>query len=160
MFSQSPTRHVTRNEEETRAFGAALAADLVPGSLVAMSGELGTGKTTLMKGICGYFHCDSQVTSPTFTIVNEYRGTSLIFHADLYRINRSEELEEIGFEDFARNDAVTIIEWAERAWGFLPVPRVEILCDYGEGECERVYTVLYCREDKDSLLVPAERETK
>jgi tRNA threonylcarbamoyladenosine biosynthesis protein TsaE len=106
----------------------------------------------LIKGICSFFQCEEQVTSPTFTIVNEYRGSLVILHADLYRINHPAELEEIGFEDFGRNDAITIVEWAERANGFLPLPRLEILCGYGEQENERTYEILFCRDAEKSLL--------
>jgi tRNA threonylcarbamoyladenosine biosynthesis protein TsaE len=144
MLSTEAVTYITHSERETCVLGEALASEFLPGTLVALRGELGTGKTTLIKGICRHFQCERQVTSPTFTIVNEYKGSVLILHADLYRIGSTEELEEIGFEDFSRDDAITIVEWAERADGYLPVPRIEIACDYGDDEHDRIYRILFC----------------
>ena len=153
MLSTEAETYFTRSELETQALGEAIAQKLHPGTFVAVQGELGTGKTTLIKGICRYFECEDQVTSPTFTLVNEYKGSVLILHADLYRIAATRELEEIGFEDFSRDDAVTIVEWAERAGGFLPLPRIEIVCDYGDEERDRVYRILRCELPENSLVL-------
>lgn len=116
----------TNNEDETIDAGKEFAKRLQPGDVVALYGELGSGKTEFVKGICDFFEVDQPVTSPTFTIMNHYNTTNLnadlpIYHIDLYRINKIEELKEIGFEDcIFTNDAIKLVEWAEKANNLLP----------------------------------------
>jgi tRNA threonylcarbamoyladenosine biosynthesis protein TsaE len=110
----------TNNEEETIKFGEKIAGALVLGDIVALYGDLGSGKTALVKGVCRYFEVEEIVTSPTFTIVNKYNGTMnnlpiTIYHIDLYRIEKEKELLEIGFNEYLRDsDAITFIEWSEK----------------------------------------------
>ncbi len=132
----------SNSEKETRAFARELAATLRAGDVVALCGELGAGKTAVAKGICAAFGCEDQAASPTFTIINEYRGSIRIFHCDLYRISSIEEAVEAGVRDAFQPDALTLIEWPERAAALLPSSHVRVQCDYGEEEFERVFTVL------------------
>ena len=144
---------IAKSEGDTRALALALAADLHPGMLVALSGELGTGKTALVRGMCEHFGCLEQVTSPTFTIINQYEGSVSIAHCDLYRLDTVDALFETGIADILQGDAIVLIEWAERALALLPFPRIEILCDYGEEESERVFAVAEVATVEASMLL-------
>jgi tRNA threonylcarbamoyladenosine biosynthesis protein TsaE len=145
---------IAADEGATRSLAREIAAGLRPGMLVALSGELGTGKTALVRGICEYFECLEQVSSPTFTIINEYTGSAAIAHCDLYRLDSVDDLFETGIADILQGEAIVLIEWAERGFALLPYPRLEILCDYGEDENERVFTVADVAQAGASLLVP------
>ncbi|OGU59426.1 MAG: tRNA (adenosine(37)-N6)-threonylcarbamoyltransferase complex ATPase subunit type 1 TsaE [Ignavibacteria bacterium GWF2_33_9] len=110
----------TNSEEETIHTAEKFAAGLTPGDIVALYGDLGTGKTEFTKGICNYFGVEEIVTSPTFTIVNKYNAKInkkplTIYHIDLYRLEKEAELLEIGFNEYLNDDeAITIIEWSDR----------------------------------------------
>jgi tRNA threonylcarbamoyladenosine biosynthesis protein TsaE len=144
----------TCSEQETRLLGREIAARLAVGSVVALSGELGTGKTTLARSICGFLDCEDQVTSPTFTIINEYDGSLPVYHCDLYRLHAIDEMVSVGMEDVFASDHVVLVEWAERAMGLLPVPRIEIICAHTERESEREYTIRTVSDDSESMLAP------
>ena len=107
----------TNSPEETIALGRELAASLSPPKLVILRGDLGAGKTTLVKGIAEGFNAASQgdVTSPTFTLIHEYRGPSAtLYHIDLYRIDTPRELETLGLDDLITENSVLLIEWGEK----------------------------------------------
>jgi tRNA threonylcarbamoyladenosine biosynthesis protein TsaE len=107
----------THSAEETIALGRRLAAQLQPPKLVVLRGELGAGKTTLVKGIAEGFQAaaQEQVTSPTFTLVHEYRGPKAnVFHVDLYRVDTERELETLGLDDLRDERSVLLIEWGEK----------------------------------------------
>lgn len=104
---------ITRSEAETETAGAALAKGLRPGTVIAMYGELGAGKTALVRGLAAGLHSSARVTSPTFTIVNEYPGDLELFHFDMYRLGSSDELFDIGWEDYLSRDGVCVVEWSE-----------------------------------------------
>ncbi len=110
----------TYSEEETIQLGRAFAAQLTTTDIVAIHGDLGSGKTEFVKGICEFFKVEEIVTSPTFTIVNKYNGIKdqgqiTIYHIDLYRIEKDSELLEIGFEEYLNDSsAISLIEWAEK----------------------------------------------
>jgi tRNA threonylcarbamoyladenosine biosynthesis protein TsaE len=116
---------VSSSENETIKMGNKFAQSLKLGDCVAFHGDLGAGKTEFIKGICDFFQVDELVTSPTYTIMNQYNGYKAhkdirIFHVDLYRIKRIEELDEIGFEEcIYTNNAIKLIEWSEKADGKL-----------------------------------------
>ncbi|MBV9340196.1 MAG: tRNA (adenosine(37)-N6)-threonylcarbamoyltransferase complex ATPase subunit type 1 TsaE [Acidobacteria bacterium] len=108
---------ITHSSEETVALGRELAAMLAPPKLVVLRGELGAGKTTLVKGIAEGFRAASEedVTSPTFTLVHEYRGRSAtVYHIDLYRVDTPRELETLAIDDLIGEDSVLLIEWGEK----------------------------------------------
>ena len=98
------------------------------GDLVALTGELGSGKTCLIQGIAVGLDIlnPKQVTSPTFTLINEYQGRVPIYHFDLYRINKLEELFDLGFEEYFYGKGVTLVEWAEKILDWLPPQRLSI----------------------------------
>lgn len=108
------------SEQETEALGAALAARLSAGSLLAFTGDLGAGKTAFVRGLARGLGITTRVVSPTFTIVNEYEGGRLpLFHFDLYRLSGADELFDIGWEDFLARGGVCAVEWSEHAQGAL-----------------------------------------
>ena len=116
-----------QNAEETEAFGLALAKRLKAGDISAMTGNLGAGKTTLTKSIAAGLGIEEMVNSPTFTIVQEYRGGRLpLYHFDVYRIGDMEEMEEIGFEDYLCGEGVCLIEWGDMIRDILPKTYQEI----------------------------------
>jgi tRNA threonylcarbamoyladenosine biosynthesis protein TsaE len=107
----------TNSAEETIAFGRALAEKLTPPKLVLLRGDLGAGKTTLVKGIAAAFGAarEDDVTSPTFTLVHEYRGPSVnLYHIDLYRIDTQRELDTLALDDLRSENSILLIEWGEK----------------------------------------------
>jgi len=134
---------LTHSAAETTAFGRSLAASLVPPKLVLLRGELGAGKTTLVKGIAEGFQAakEEDVTSPTFTLVHEYRGPKVdVYHIDLYRVDTLRQLETLGLDDLMADNAVLLIEWGEKFPRFLRERNVEIALE-SVGEDERRITV-------------------
>ena len=134
----------THSAEETVALGRTLVGSLTPPKLVLLRGDLGAGKTTLVKGIAAAFEAASEedVTSPTFTIVHEYRGPRAnLYHIDLYRIDTQRELETLGLDDLRSDKSILLIEWGEK------FPRLLLDCDLEIsleriGENERTIVVL------------------
>jgi tRNA threonylcarbamoyladenosine biosynthesis protein TsaE len=117
----------SRSRAATQKLGARLGAGLAGGELLALSGDLGAGKTAFVQGLArGLGVTSARVASPTFTIVNEHPGRVPLIHVDLYRIADPSELEEIGLRDYLGRAAVVAIEWFERAFEFLPAERLEI----------------------------------
>lgn len=104
---------ITHSERETEAAGAALAAKLPDGAVVAMYGELGSGKTAFVRGMARGMGIDCRVSSPTFTIVNEYEGERTLIHFDMYRLGSADELWGIGWDDYLDRGAVCAVEWSE-----------------------------------------------
>jgi tRNA threonylcarbamoyladenosine biosynthesis protein TsaE len=104
---------ITNSEHETEELGARLARVLHGGCIVAMFGDLGSGKTALVRGMARGMGLNARVTSPTFTIVNEYLGPVDLIHFDMYRLRSSDELFDIGWEDYLSRGAVCAVEWSE-----------------------------------------------
>ncbi len=105
---------VTNSPEQTEALGAALGAALQPGTVIAFTGDLGAGKTAFTRGLAGGLGATERVTSPTYTIVNEYlSGKMPLFHFDMYRLGSSDELFDIGWEDYLHRGGVCAVEWSE-----------------------------------------------
>ncbi len=117
---------ISHTAEMTHQAGHQLSQALQPGDLVALSGDLGTGKTVLSQGICEGLSVDDVVNSPTYTIINIYEGRLPVYHFDLYRLGDVSELDELGYEEYFWGNGLTIVEWAERAQGFLPDQRIEV----------------------------------
>jgi tRNA threonylcarbamoyladenosine biosynthesis protein TsaE len=130
----------THSTEETVAFGRELAREIVPPCLILLEGDLGSGKTTLTKGIVSGLGAarEEDVTSPSFTLVQEYGGEPRVFHADLYRIDHAPELAGLGFEDFLGQRAIVIVEWGEKLWDNAPAPQVVIRMEHRSSEERRI----------------------
>lgn len=129
----------TGSPAETLALGRRLAEMLEPGDVVALEGELGAGKTHLAKGICAGLGVDADdVTSPTFTIVHEYGGHLPVYHVDAYRIERVEELFELGYDSFFFGDGVTLVEWPERVQPLIPPDALWVRLSHAGGDRRRV----------------------
>ena len=128
----------THSADETIALGRDLARHLTPPKLVLLRGDLGAGKTTMVKGIAEAFDAALQddVTSPTFTLVHEYRGPQVtVIHIDLYRLDTEKELATLGLEDYMRDDSLLLIEWGEKFPRLLRNRDVEIVFErLGENE--------------------------
>jgi tRNA threonylcarbamoyladenosine biosynthesis protein TsaE len=120
IFDQNTLDFISHSEAQTRRLGARLGELLEGGEIIALQGELGTGKTRWAQGVGQGLHVDQLVTSPTFTLVNEYLGRLALFHIDMYRINREDEALAFGLEDYLYGDGVCLIEWAERISAILP----------------------------------------
>lgn len=128
------------NEEETCDFGVKLAEGLQPGDVIALIGDLGTGKTTLSGYIARGLGVQQRVNSPTFTIVKEYHDGRLpLYHFDVYRVCDPEEMFNIGAEEYFYGQGVCLIEWADLIEEILPEDTKYIYIQYGEKEGERIY---------------------
>ena len=125
----------TSDPDATRTVGAALASLLEPGTVVALYGDLGAGKTHFVKGLCGALGIDeAQVTSPTFTIVHEYDGADFpVYHLDAYRLERPEELLALGFDDYAYGEGLCLIEWPARIEPLLPPDTLRLRLSHRDG---------------------------
>jgi len=133
---------ILRSPEETRALGRKLGALLRAGDFIGLTGELGTGKTLLVRGVAEGAGAPGTASSPTFALVNVYRGGAVsLQHLDLYRLSGPAELFALGFEDLLAEPAATLCEWAERAGAALPADRLEIHLD-STGPHERRATLV------------------
>ena len=119
-----------KNEDETERFGRALADQLMPGDIVCLVGDLGTGKTALTKAVAAGLGIEEHIVSPTFNIVKEYRSGRLpLYHFDVYRIGDVEEMDEIGYEEYFYGEGVCLIEWSALIAEILPPEAVHIRID-------------------------------
>ena len=133
----------THSAEETTELGRSLAADLKPDSIVLLRGDLGAGKTTMVKGIAEGFQAAKadDVTSPTFTLIHEYRGPeATLYHIDLYRIDTQRELDTLALDDLMTPKSILLIEWGEKFARFAQERDVEIAIEHTGGD-DRVITV-------------------
>jgi tRNA threonylcarbamoyladenosine biosynthesis protein TsaE len=137
-------REITTNSpEETIAFGRTLAELLTPPKLVLLRGDLGAGKTTLVKGIAAAFEAanEEDVTSPTFTLIHEYRGPRVnLYHIDLYRVDTQRELDTLALDDLRSKQSILLIEWGEKFPRFVREREVEIALQR-DGETGRKITL-------------------
>jgi len=120
---------ISRSEAETTKAGAEFAKLLRSGDVIAFYGELGAGKTAFIRGIAQGLGLDARVSSPTFTIVNEYLGRIPLFHFDMYRLHNADELFEIGWEDYLERGGVCAVEWSENVSGAFPPETINIRID-------------------------------
>ncbi len=127
--------YISTSYEETQKIASEFAKTLKSGDTVCMYGDLGAGKTAFVQGMAKGLEIEEPITSPTFTIVNEYSGTLPLYHFDVYRIADSDEMYEIGYEEYVYGDGITVIEWAELIEDILPDNRfaVIILKDISKG---------------------------
>lgn len=133
--------YLSHSPEETEQLGEQLGRTLRPGSVVAYRGDLGMGKTAFTRGLARGLGCTCRVTSPTFTIVNEYSGALPLFHFDMYRLDSSDELFDIGWEDYLSRGGVCAVEWSERVEDALPDDTLWVSFARGDGENDRIITV-------------------
>jgi tRNA threonylcarbamoyladenosine biosynthesis protein TsaE len=132
----------TKSPAETEALGERLGAIVPAGTVIAYTGDLGAGKTAFTRGLARGLGIKERVTSPTFTIVNEYEGGRLpLFHFDLYRLGSSEELWDIGWEEYLDRGGVCAVEWSERCEDALEEPIVRVDLRRGDGDEDRVLTI-------------------
>ena len=133
---------VLNNEADTRRLGLEIAESLDPGVVIALVGELGTGKTALTKYLAEGLGVTEEINSPTFTIVKEHRSGRLpLYHFDVYRLSNVDEFYDIGGEEYLYGDGVCVIEWADRIAEALPEDTVWIRLEYGGKEDERTVTI-------------------
>ena len=128
------------NEDKTKEIGYKLGQLLQPGSVICLIGDLGAGKTTMTQSLAKALEVDDYITSPTFTIVNEYEGKMPLYHFDVYRIGSSEEMYDIGFDEYIDGEGVCIIEWANLIEDILPDEYLYIEMNYKETGREMILT--------------------
>lgn len=130
------------SEQETEAIGRELAQQLAPGAVVAFTGDLGAGKTAFVRGMAQGLGISQRVTSPTFTIVNEYEGGRLpLFHFDMYRLGSADELFDIGWEDYLARGGVCAVEWSENVADALEDEPIRVDIRRGEHDGQRVISI-------------------
>jgi len=117
---------ITNNADETIKLGEQLSRTLMPGDVVGFFGNLGSGKTHMIKGICSGLNCANEVSSPTFTLINEYNGSYPVYHFDFYRIETEGEVFDLGYEEYFYGSGICLIEWAERVTSFFPEEYISV----------------------------------
>ena len=133
---------LSHSPEDTEDIGARLAEQLEPGAVVAFTGDLGAGKTAFTRGLARGLGIPDRITSPTFTIVNEYKGGRLpLFHFDMYRLGSADELFDIGWEDYLCRGGVCAVEWSENIADALEEDAVRVDIRRGASDQERVITI-------------------
>ena len=133
---------LSHSPEDTEDIGARLAEQLEPGAVVAFTGDLGAGKTAFTRGLARGLGIPDRITSPTFTIVNEYEGGRLpLFHFDMYRLGSADELFHLGWEDSLRRGGVRAVEWSENIADALEEDAVRVDIRRGASDQERVITI-------------------
>jgi tRNA threonylcarbamoyladenosine biosynthesis protein TsaE len=129
----------TKSESETKGLGRRLARVLKPGDVVALSGQLGAGKTTFVKGFAEELGVPAEtVASPTFVLVHEYDGRYPIYHMDWYRLDSIEELDKMSLGEYFNGDSVVVVEWADKAPDILPKDHVKIVFEHGPSKDSRL----------------------
>lgn len=143
----------TSSPEETYAFGKAAAEKIKAGMLICLEGDLGAGKTLFARGLAEGLHVKEEVTSPTFAIMNVYRGDFTIYHFDLYRLESPEELSDIGFYEYAgQEDCVVVVEWPDKFAQEMPRHAVWIRIERGESDTQRLITIRSTGDEYRSFL--------
>ncbi|MBR1885704.1 MAG: tRNA (adenosine(37)-N6)-threonylcarbamoyltransferase complex ATPase subunit type 1 TsaE [Schwartzia sp.] len=138
----------TKTPQETAALAERLGAAAEAGTMLCLVGDLGTGKTLFTQGFAKGVGVTGEVTSPTFALMNQYCGRLPVTHFDLYRLEREEELDEIGFYEFAGDErGVVLIEWADKFPDALPEPHIRLEIERGEAEDERRLKFFTTKED-------------
>lgn len=140
------------NLEETKQFGIVLGKLLKSGDIICLNGDLGAGKTTLTKSIGLGLDVDDYITSPTFTLINEYEGRIPLYHFDVYRLENAHELDDLGFDDYFYGNGVSIIEWAEKIENTLPKERTVINIKRGNDDNERMVQIVGFGKRHDELM--------
>ena len=130
----------TRSPEDARRLGRHIGAQLPAGSVVTLTGDLGSGKTTIVQGLARGLGVpeDYRITSPTYTLINEYPGRHVLYHVDLYRLENADDMEEIGLYDLFGEDGVVAIEWADRLTDIGSLNRLHIHSEFADEASRRV----------------------
>ena len=137
-MTEGKVQLATQSPEATERLGAVIAGALPEGAVLALFGPIGAGKTCLVRGIAAALGARSGVSSPTFTLVQEYTTQPRLFHLDLYRLGEPDELVHLGYEElFDRPPGICVVEWAERAADLLPQERIELEITHGGGDLRR-----------------------
>ena len=129
---------ITKNAAETVYEGEKLGQTLFPGAIVTLYGELGTGKTAFTRGLAAGLGIETSVSSPTFTIVNEYLGKIPLFHFDMYRLESKDELFDIGWDDYLERGGVCVVEWSEKVSDIFPPDAVVVRLENLGGDIRRI----------------------
>jgi len=138
---------ITKSTEETISYAGAFAEKLQRGDIIALYGDLGSGKTQFVKGVCLAFKAQTPATSPSFVILNRYDGVDksgnelFMYHFDLYRIKSLAELYDLGYEELLKGDGICLIEWAEMLNDLLPGQRYDVRLSLGTNENERLIEI-------------------
>jgi len=136
-------RVVTHSPDETICLGRRIGAGLRPGDTLALTGDLGAGKTTLTRGIAEGLGVPGDVFSPTFTIIHEYRGAISLYHIDLYRVSGESDLADLGLEEYFARGGVCVVEWSEGLGTLTPPKRLEIVLEMVGDEDRRIELIPY-----------------
>jgi tRNA threonylcarbamoyladenosine biosynthesis protein TsaE len=154
-------RHVrSSSAQHTIDIASSFAQELRRGAVVALFGELGSGKTQFVKGVCRSFGVDELVASPTFILLNRYSGKEpsgnelLLYHFDFYRIRSLDEIYDLGYEEFLRPDGICLIEWAEALGELLPHRRYDVHLTLGKSEEERLISIEQVNEKNIGITSP------
>ena len=143
---------ITESAEETSKIGEQLGMLLNKGNIVCLSGDLGAGKTAFTKGIAKGMGVEDYVTSPTYTIINEYEGRLPLFHFDVYRLNDVEEMYELGYEEYFFGDGVVVLEWADIVRDIIPGERLWITILNTKGDNSREIIIEPTGEAYDNIV--------
>ena len=145
----------SRNPEETFLIGKIIGRNLIEKDVVALVGDLGTGKTCLTQGIARGLGVpdEYQITSPSFTLINEYQGRMMLYHFDLYRLSRASEMDDMGYEEYLFGEGVSVIEWADKVKGILPDETLFVLINYTD-ENER--NIIISGQEKKIAIISEE----
>ncbi|HDY87488.1 MAG TPA: tRNA (adenosine(37)-N6)-threonylcarbamoyltransferase complex ATPase subunit type 1 TsaE [bacterium] len=123
-------KYITKDVTGTLKLASSFAQTLVPGTVVGLTGELGTGKTVFTKGMAQALGVKEKVTSPTFTLINEYHGDVVLYHMDFYRLNSQQEILDIGVEEYFFSDCICVVEWAEKMGEMFPDSSIKVIIRY------------------------------
>jgi len=150
MFSNELKLH-SKSDNETIKYGIKMGELLKSDQIILLSGELGAGKTKLVKGVAEGLGIKDEVNSPTFTLIHEYQGRIPLFHMDLYRLKEEEELYDIGFEEYLERDGAVIIEWPELALNLMPSDAIFINIEVSSKDSRIFY--ISSREKKNNNII-------
>ncbi len=152
-----PFTFEARDEQETARLGSALAAVLPGGTVIALKGTLGAGKTRLVQTVARALGvAEGDVVSPTFVLVGEYKGRRSIYHFDAYRLRDDDEFLELGPDEYFESDGLTFVEWADRVEACLPAERIEIRIEV-TGPTSRSFEICGTSEDLNAVVVELQR---
>jgi len=145
-------KFISHSAEETFALGQKIGSFLSPGDIIALDGDLGAGKTQIVKGIANALDIRDDVTSPTYTIINEYEGRIPLYHFDVYRLDDIQQLYDIGYEEYLFDDGITVIEWAIKIQQMLPPQYMHIKIFYRYFDNERTIEIVAHGEHYEDIL--------